>query len=370
MLYLGIDQHSKQLTVDLGDEAGEVVFHRQVKTQWKPLRAFLTDIQQRSEAEGGFMACLEICGFNDYLLEELKKYGCREIVLIQPPKRQKHKTDRRDARALRDLLWNHRHLLQAGKRLPGMRRVRICSAEEAAGRQVTSLRHRLGKDRTRTINRIHRLLRKHNLQHDCPTQGIDTKKARAWLAELSLPEIDRLEMDVLLKEWAAQDEHIKKLSSTIGRCQARFKPASIIASIPGMNSSYSSLAVSCRIGNHRDFRKGTSLANFLGLAPGCNSTGDTQRIGSITKQGSSLVRFILGQVVLHVLRKDPWMKNWHSRIKRRRGSKIARVAVMRRLTTIMQAMLEHEMPYVPGGPEEFRRQLQCRDELRSAAKPA
>lgn len=169
MLYLGIDQHSKQLTVDLGNEAGEMVLHRRVKTEWESLRTFLEEVQVRSEEEGGFMACVEVCGFNDYLLKELQRFGCQEIVLIQPPKRQPHKTDRRDARALRDLLWIHRQALQAGKRLPGIRRVRLCTAEEAAQRQITSLRRRLGKLRTQTLNRIHRIIRKHNLQHVCPS---------------------------------------------------------------------------------------------------------------------------------------------------------------------------------------------------------
>jgi transposase len=367
MLYLGIDQHSKQLTVDLGNEAGDAVLHRQVKTDFDSLRPFLADLQQRSEAEGGFMACLEICGFNDYLLEELQKYGCREIVLTQPQKRQSHKTDSRDARALRDLLWVHRHALQSGKRLPGIRRVRICSTEEAAQRQITSLRARLGKVRTQTVNRVQRLLRKRNLQHDCPTQGIATQKARLWLRELCLPEIDRVEMDILLQEWAAVEEHMKIVSVDIKKRQASSKAAMIVGSMPGMGN-YSSLAVSSRIGNPHDFLRGTSLANFVGLAPGCNNTGDTRRVGSITKQGSPMVRFILGQVTLHVLRKDPWMKKWYTQIKRRRGAKIARVAVMRRLVTILWSMLIHEMPYIPGGPEEFRKQLELRKQLRLASE--
>ena len=50
-----------------------------------------------------------------------------------------------------------------------------------------------------------------------------------------------------------------------------------------------------------------------------------------------------------------YMKNWYKKIKKRRGSKIARVAVMRRLTTILWHMLKHNQPYVCGGPPEVRR---------------
>ena len=52
--------------------------------------------------------------------------------------------------------------------------------------------------RTRTLHKIQKILLKHNLQQDCPTKGLQTKKAKAWLKELSLGVVDRLELDQLL----------------------------------------------------------------------------------------------------------------------------------------------------------------------------
>ena len=49
------------------------------------------------------------------------------------------------------------------------------------------------------------------------------------------------------------------------------------------------------------------------------------------------------------------MKEWYRRIKTRRGSKIARVAVMRRLTVVIWNMLKHQEAYQCGGPESSRR---------------
>ena len=57
------------------------------------------------------------------------------------------------------------------------------------------------------------------------------------------------------------------------------------------------------------------------------------------------MRFILGQVILHVLRRDPAMKAWYLRIKKRRGAKIAKVAAIRRLATIFWHMVKHRQPY-------------------------
>ena len=84
MLYLGIDQHRKQLTVNLRNEEGNVVLKRQVSTEWKRVREFFDRLREAARAEGGFLTILEVCGFNDWLLKMLAQYGCRETVLIQP----------------------------------------------------------------------------------------------------------------------------------------------------------------------------------------------------------------------------------------------------------------------------------------------
>ena len=101
MLYLGIDQHAKQLTIDLSDESGHLLLHRQVKTKHRSLVEFLDGIRKQAEPEGGYMAIVEICGFNNYLLNMLKEYGCDHVLLVQPEERKKRKTDRRDARITR-----------------------------------------------------------------------------------------------------------------------------------------------------------------------------------------------------------------------------------------------------------------------------
>jgi hypothetical protein len=62
-----------------------------------------------------------------------------------------------------------------------------------------------------------------------------------------------------------------------------------------------------------------------------------------------MVRFLLGQLVVHVLRRDARMRAWYKRIKKRRGAKIARVAVMRRLCVIMWHMLKRREAYRYGG---------------------
>jgi transposase len=355
MLYLGIDQHAKQLTIDLGNEMGDLVLHRQVKTHWKALRQFLDELTELAQREGGILACVEVCGFNDYLLELLEEYGI-QTILVQPEGRKKNKTDRRDARALREELWVNRKRLEEGKRPAKLRVVRRPSEADAADRQLTTLQTRLTRHRTRILNKIQTIVRKRNLQHECPTKGFQTKKARQWLESLSLPEIDRMEMDILLQQWIQVDQHLDQVRKKVQQSRDRNETAALLASIPGMGA-FNSLSVACRLGDIEDFPRGSSLANFFGLAPGSRNSGEAYTCLRITKAGSSHVRYVLGQVTLHVLRQDAWMRQWYQKIKRRRGSKIARVAVMRRLATIIWAMVKHGMPYVKGGPEKFREAL-------------
>jgi transposase len=287
----------------------------------------------------------------------LEEYGCRELILIQPEKRSKKKTDRRDANTLGELLWVNRRRLLAGKKVQGIRRIQLPTETEAEDRQITAVRKRLGQLRTRTINKIKYILRKHNLEQECPTKGLDTIKGKKWLSRLTLGAIDRLEMKQLLVQWQLWDEQIEKVAAEIRKRQAQSKTAAVLATIPGCGA-YSSLALASRIGSIERFPRPGSLANYWGLTPGCRNSGQaTDRLGSITKQGSAMARFILAQLVLHVLRRDAWMKAWYRRIKKRRGSKIARVAVMRRLATIIWQMVKHHEPYTVGGPP--RRELKA-----------
>src|SRR5574340_299492 len=108
MLYLAIDQHRKHLTVNIRNEAGDVISKQQASTAWKRVRRFFEEIRQQGEPLGGFVTILEVCGFNDWRLKLLTEYECRETVLVQPEKRSKHKTDRRDANELAQILWVNR----------------------------------------------------------------------------------------------------------------------------------------------------------------------------------------------------------------------------------------------------------------------
>ena len=78
MLYLAIDQHAKQLTVNLRDEQGTVLLRRQVSTQPARVREFFAELREQSTPAGGYRAILEVWGAGRGRCRE----GCREGTAI------------------------------------------------------------------------------------------------------------------------------------------------------------------------------------------------------------------------------------------------------------------------------------------------
>src|ERR1700677_4250704 len=175
MLYLGIDQHARQITISLRDENGDVLLARQVSTEPKKIDVFFQQLTRERLRDGvAFVAVLEVCGFNEWLIRLLQEYRCHQVILIQPDERKKRKTDRRDAAALSELLWANRERLLHGKPVRGLRQVDIARSTDQENRRLTTLRKEAGQARTRLVNQIRHILRRHNLQWEMPTKRLPT----------------------------------------------------------------------------------------------------------------------------------------------------------------------------------------------------
>jgi transposase len=345
MLYLGIDLHLKQITVSLRNEGGDVLIRRQVSTRWPKLAEFRAQLAQFAADDEKYVAVVEVCGFHDWLVQWLRRDPrCHMVLVVQPLGRSAVKTDRRDAHALSELLWINRERLLRGERVHGVRTVHQPDEEQQADRRLTQLRERLVWRRTQTINQIHKILRRNNLEWERPTKTFQTCKVIRWLRGMRLNAMDRLAMNQLLEQWKLWEEQLLEVDTRISSRFLANRDAQLLATIPGVNA-FIALAIACRIAPIERFSHGRSLANFLGLTPGCRSSGETERPGPITKAGSRMVRSLIGQAIVHLLRRDGAVRTWYQRIKRRRGSRIARVAVMRRTATIMHRMLSKGEPW-------------------------
>ena len=103
--------------------------------------------------------------------------------------------------------------------------------------------------------------------------------------------IDRLEMDHLLAQWKSCDEQMGPVEDEIAVRQERDAVAKLLATIPG-GSAYSSLALSSRMDCIERFPRRGSLPNYWGLTPTCRNSGEaTHRLGSISKEGSTIAAF-------------------------------------------------------------------------------
>src|SRR5215470_8747794 len=236
MLYLGIDQHARQITISLRDENGDVLVARQVSTQSEKVKAFFQQFTRERLHDGeSFVAVLDVCGFNDWLIRMLQDYRCHKVILIQPDDRKKCKTDRRDAAALSELLWVNRGRLLHGKPVRGLRQVDIASNFDQENRRLTTLRKEAGQARTRLVNQVRHILRRHNLQWEMPTKRLPTKAAIAWLKQVTLPAIDRLELDHLLADLERVQQRLKELEGVIAQRCGASKEAALIATLPGVS---------------------------------------------------------------------------------------------------------------------------------------
>jgi transposase len=85
------------------------------------------------------------------------------------------------------------------------------------------------------------------------------------------------------------------------------------------------------IGKADRFQCGKQVASYLGLVPLEDSSGNRRRLGHITKQGSSMLRFLLVEAAQVTVRSLPEWRSKYFHLAMRRGRKIAKVAMARRL---------------------------------------
>ena len=104
------------------------------------------------------------------------------------------------------------------------------------------------------------------------------------------------------------------------------------------------------LGTTARFHDSKHVVSYVGLAPTLHASADKYRLGKITKQGSTLLRFVLGQAATHAARLDPDLKRTYCTLGQRRGRSKAKVAVARKLLVRLFIMLRDHIEY-----DEFRR---------------
>ncbi len=102
------------------------------------------------------------------------------------------------------------------------------------------------------------------------------------------------------------------------------------------------------------------MGSYFGLIPKEDSSGGKQRLGKISKQGNSFLRFLLVEAGQTAARLEPQLERFYRRLAVRKNRSVAKVAVARKLATRLYLMLREDWMYAQlcqgrhaGEPESF-----------------
>jgi transposase len=190
----------------------------------------------------------------------------------------------------------------------------------------TKLRFRVRLARTQGAfrNRVRAVLADHGIAEP---HSLWTKAGRAWLDDVDLPAVARRVVDDSLAVIDAIDPLVTKLEKEI---RAEAKPDPRVDALTTLHGAgpISAMTLIADIGDIARFTGPRKLCAWAGLTPNVRNSADKVRHGHITKQGSPWVRWILIEAAHKA--KPPYAIAF-AEITRRRGKKIATVAIARKL---------------------------------------
>ena len=242
---------------------------------------------------------------------------------IRTKRVRKQKTDRQDAELILRLLLEDR-----------FPRIWVPRGENRDLRQLLWHRYRMVQARTRIMNQ---------LQAVALNEGLRCKK-RLW-RDAGREQLEAFE----LAPWASRRRRdllelldqltptIAELTQAIEQEVEKCPEARRLQTHPGVGA-LTALAFVLIIGRADRFQCGKQIASYLGLVPLEESSGQRRRLGHITKQGNSLLRFLLVEAAQVTVRSDPEWRSKYFHLAMRRGRKIAKVAMARRLAVRMYWM--------------------------------
>ena len=328
MLIIGCDFHpSFQQVAIFDNRTGEYqqcrLGHRQEAEQF-----------YRSLAGQEVLVGMEACGHYPWFERLLAELGYElwlgDAAEIRARVVRKQKTDRRDAEHVLELLRTGR-----------FPRIWVPSLEERDVRQLLVHRHKQVQARTRVKNQ---------LQAMALSQGVQ-KKRKLWTAA-GRSELEKLELlpyaaerrKQLLQSLDGLEAEIEQLNRRV-EAEVRKRPAAVkLQTHPGVGP-VTALAMVLTLGPAQRFASGKQVGSYFGLIPSEHSSGGKQKLGHISKQGSSFLRFLLVEAGQTAARYDAELGRFYRRLAVRKHRALAKVAVARKLAVRLYLMLREDWTY-------------------------
>jgi transposase len=277
---------------------------------------------------------MEACGHYPWFERLLAELGFElwlgDAARIRAGEVRRQKTDRRDGEQLLQLLME--------ERFP---RIWVPSLEERDVRQLRMHRHKQVQARTRLKNQLHALALSQGVQKK---RQLWTVAGRAELEKLELLPYAGLRRERLLKTLDQLEVEIAELNRQVEAEVRRRPPALKLTTHPGVGP-VTALALVLSVGPAKRFASGRQVGSYFGLIPSEHSSGGRQRLGSISKQGSSFLRFLLVEAGQSAVRRDAELGRFYRRLAVRKHRALAKVAVARKLATRLYLMLREDWTY-------------------------
>lgn len=317
MWHVGIDLHRESVVIAAVNDAGEVT---------KPVSVHCEDtatIVNVVKALGSFRAVIEASATYRWLYNLLQPHGT--ILLAHPFRlrvmvQRRTKTDKLDAQLLANLL-----------RINQIPLAYIPPEPYHQLRELTRRRARLGRELAEAKIQLRAMLARQNRQ--APFRVPFGVRGLAWFRGENFGLIENLVRDELLarlehfgRQATIIDQHIEQMSR-------RFPQVEALTDIHGIGL-YSALLIVAEIGEPERFRKAKQVGAYVGLTSRVHQSGGHCYRGSISRQGSTWLRWILVEAAIKAIREDAALKNFYTRLRKRSSAKNARVAVARKLAEI------------------------------------
>ena len=330
MLIIGCDYHpSFQQIAFVDTDTGEFQERRLVHPE--EAEKFYRELAVQAKKVRVGMEASGLARWFERLLAELNiELWIGDATEIARKRERKQKTDRQDAQHILKLMLKD-----------DFPQIWVPSGDNRDLRQLLWHRHRMVQARTRIMNQ---------LQAVALNEGVRSKK-KLW-REQGREQLESFR----LAPWASRRRHdllelldrlnptIAALSQAIEQEVEKCPEAQRLQTHPGVGP-LTALAFVLILERADRFQCGKQIASYLGLVPLEDSSGNRRRLGHITKQGNSLLRFLLVEAAQVTARSLPEWRSKYVHLTMRRGRKIAKVAMARTLAVRLYWMMRKEWDY-------------------------
>jgi transposase len=321
-LYIGVDFHPHQQTAAWCDTATGETRTIDLKHNLEKVREFYKTLPE--PAVIGIEASARAEWFENMLFETGHKLLVGNSVLIRKRATSRHKNDRRDAELILQLLLQDE--------FPSIWR-RPAKSNEVI--EIMGLRQSLVRQRTQCYNRLQALAHSVGM----PKGRMKSVSVQAFLKAAKMGESDSIRRDHLFSLIEQLERQIDQLSDWLKNKADENSSVRLLQTQKGVGYLTALVTVHVLGDLTRFKRVSKQVVGFAGLAPREDSSAGRIRFGPITKAGSPLLRYHLGQAALIASRYDIQLKAFYKRLLKKKPKGVAKTAAARKLLVKLAIML-------------------------------